>query len=356
MAIQLGNRTRTSNPIKMTGPRNRELSQDHQSPPNPFAINFLRAVSAILVAVAHIRLQGFIPYFEKQPHSLLTRTYDSLFCGVFSVLLFFILSGYCISHPYLSRRIPMRWQSFLTARIVRISLPFLVILYCSRQFGFSGQLNQVSWSLFIELIYYFIFPLLLPLYNREAIRPLIFPCACFLAAAVYFVKPNPTGYLWGLGPIWGALWLLPAWLLGVETNLDRFTFHTFKPNLTWLLLLLTPPLFTFLHFHGGVQYKHSFPIMLLAAHLVFANELQRRVQPSPYQTLAKLGLMAYSLYLVHPVFIAPRPLGSILLIPILVAGFYYLIEFPSHRLARWLGSLQFADPRSSANTPARSTE
>ncbi|ARU18103.1 acyltransferase family protein [Croceicoccus marinus] len=164
----------------------------------------LRGFAAIAVMVAHIDIMsklrsGVPPFFQ----------------GHMAVDVFFVLSGFVMSHSYLGK--PLDWAEFAKARFARIyplhiasalgllclawtgQLIFSIevpqhfrdpqeaveeILLLSALPGFEGQVwNSPSWSISIEWwIYFSLFPVIALLNRRSSILPIAIGLFCMYGA------------------------------------------------------------------------------------------------------------------------------------------------------------------------------
>ena len=79
--------------------------------------------------------------------------YDCLFCGPASVIVFFVISGFCIYYPYRQGRKAVKFLSFLSRRYIRIMLPWpawlAFVTWVGMTYDTVGAL--VGWSIECEL-------------------------------------------------------------------------------------------------------------------------------------------------------------------------------------------------------------
>jgi len=94
----------------------------------------------------------------------------------------FIISGFCIHYPYVSGR-EFSVSAFYISRLTRIAIPMLAAIGISLflPHGYTS-LEAVLWSLYCEIVYYTIYPLLRLMYSRfDYYYPLPLASPCRLA-------------------------------------------------------------------------------------------------------------------------------------------------------------------------------
>lgn len=295
-----------------------------------------------------------------------------LWDGQSAVLLFFVLSGFVLTLPFVGSRIP-RWCDYYPRRIARLYLPvwgavaFTVLLiqffpriwrpeqswwvnahvfqFGSRELlkdatlvaGFSG-LNTPLWSLQYEVL----FSLLLPLYVLGAVRFRRFWLP-ILGAIILIVLFAPNGYalylpMFGVGAIMAvrrdlldhiAEWL-PRWawpmLLAVSLLLI---------SATWCPVRL--PGATLLAFIG---------VSLLFV-IFYGWDVAKRLGDSRPAQWA--GRTSFSLYLIHEPIIVSVAMATVSANPFLILAvsvpvsllfasfFYRCIELPAHLFSKRIG-------------------
>jgi peptidoglycan/LPS O-acetylase OafA/YrhL len=170
----------------------------------------LRGIAAFTVVMAHLHVWDLFPQWPWLRHAYQIFGWSDL-----AVFLFFILSGFVMSHVYPS---PVRWRDFFVARLARLApvyeVTLLVVCVLTMMSAFHlpiltadnfianmlmiqqwvpapgrFSINLSSWSLSIEaFLYVMAFPLLvwsrkLP-WNKLLYIPLIFGGAAW--AAIYY--------------------------------------------------------------------------------------------------------------------------------------------------------------------------
>ena len=279
--------------------------------------------------------------------------FQSLFDGTSAVMLFFIVSGFCIHLPYTNTgKLPI--VQFIVRRYVRIGGPLLAILLIMEIVGGEASIrgHEVLWSIYAELIYYTIYPLFFGLAKR---------CGWLLLIAISSVVTLVIAtthlrelFLWQLGSLtW--LWGLPVWLSGCALA-QSFRTHSLANvhGAVWFWRLAAWALgaaSTFALFHSPVPIGYPISMIVFAVFAFFWLSRELQDQSPAWRLLEELGKCSYSLYLVHNVVLGGiadlikerSPIVAIALpwaaIAVATYIFYKLIEAPSHRIARHAASV-----------------
>ena len=312
------------------------------------ALDAIRFVAAFWVAMGH----GAFP-LRDVASSFPLRAFASSFDGVSAVMVFFIVSGFCIHLPYVGAR-ALPTVKFLVRRYVRIGIPLTASLCVMHLLGggASEMGHAVLWSVYAEIVYYTIYPLLYVLMRRVGWGVLI-KVSGITSCALVFAHLN---YLrpWEFGTLtW--LWGLPIWLSGclLAEGFRKGELVKAWGNI-WLWRLsawLYGACATFAIYHLPV--KIGFPLTMLpfAIFAFFWLSMELQSQSPAWRFLERFGSASYSLYLVHPLvlgamddYLTPPPAGVLKLVspwPLIAMAtyiFYKVIEAPSHLLARSLAN------------------
>jgi peptidoglycan/LPS O-acetylase OafA/YrhL len=272
------------------------------------------------------------------------------FDGLAAVLVFFVVSGFCI-HYAPATGAPFNPLAFWTRRILRISGPLVAALTLAWWLGpaETGALAAVTWSVFCELIYYALYPLLRVGFRRFGLGRLLLLST--LLSAVLIAVGWSVPYYWGFGI--GLTWLaaLPGWLLGCWLA-ERVAARRQAPSLpggiwtwrcaVWIYSAVAMAIF----FHAPIRLSFPvllFPFQFLACGWIWA-EIDHFERSGVSRTLEWCGRWSYSLYLVHNIAIAKTPIAPsaalwtwLLRLAVIVGGslaFYAIFEAPSHWIAR----------------------
>lgn len=364
-------------------------------------IDFLRGISAIGIVLFHVRIELWVGWvaISTQPDSFSIFDRAAALLSIplpflrSAVMLFFLVSGFCIHYPYAGADRILELKSYSIRRFLRIYPPYLAVVgigfliewfltyYFSQEVSSkakfletivliqnygsdAGQLysNISLWSIPIEVELYLAYLLFYWISIRCGIKWSMF-CSGIVSVGSLLVllghnlqnyNNNPAGYVGNFGIYW-IIWCAGA-LLAQWTKRDQLPKWS---SWLWIVMVLTfiiGMLVYFLKLYIGIQdlvwAGFYFTVMLWGlTHKDSLKFLNTRVG----KVFLFLGLISYSLYLIHYPFFKlcgviwvdmfgtkPAnffiPLGfSLLSIPIAYA-FYLCVEAPSHRLARKLAS------------------
>jgi peptidoglycan/LPS O-acetylase OafA/YrhL len=312
-------------------------------------VDGLRAIAVLSVVAYHTadaRLQTTLHGIT----SLLVRQ------GCHGVELFFVISGFCLSYPYLAKMQERGFATFDVAqfaarRLVRIVPPYYVALLLLfvfawlvmrsgmplpaaidpgsatltqlvRQAAFldSGtrMVNTSFWTLAVELRWYVVFPIALWLWTRS---PRVFFTVAIAALLAYATRAGSVDLL-----------VLPAFMLGIVAAHLRIHAHSIA---TYALPLFVP-VFAVVLLQTPQGWGFISPFSEAAAFLLVvgagAVPLFERVLSN--KVLVLVGSASYSIYLVHsPLMGVLEQLGATPVITALagvLAGlaFWWLVERP----------------------------
>jgi len=353
-------------------------------------LDFLRGIAALGVACYHVRVTLWVGWREIAAHpdhySVADRAIAWLsapfpFMGSL-VMLFFVISGFCIHWPLAATSRPLPGGAYACRRLLRIYPPYLAAVAVSILASFALDRGDTSrtavasalmvqnylapgsagdeaaqlstnwslWSLPVEMELYAVYPLLLIGLRRwTASRVLAMSAMISVAATVLsangvgWLQLNFSRYL----VIWFAgAWLADQWRRGALQQPPRWTGAVAICGLAVACLMETS--------HRGAAWTHLcyggfyfWLVWLLLAHPPWWSGLPSRLAA----VLSWLGTRSYSLYLLHfPLFYLfgawwmkrfggqPHnfavPMFAVVLILPVVTVFYRWIEQPSHGLAK----------------------
>jgi peptidoglycan/LPS O-acetylase OafA/YrhL len=320
----------------------------------------LRFVLALWVLLCHCQL---VPDFSGLPHASLINSGFRLFANnifnpVAAVIVFFVISGFCIHLPYRNQP-KVALAPYFTRRFVRILIPmaaaFLLAVPLKVEFPLFS--DSILWSLVCEEVYYLLYPALRMAAARIGWHKLFFIAFGF-AFVLALTSLNKYDSTHGIYPAFGPqlTWLLglPCWLLGciLAERLDGFKAVAITPKQIWMWRFVVwgaSWVCSVLKFHSPIGYPLTLNFFAILAFFWIQREIAYYQQRQPVPILEKAGAWSYSMYLIH---LHAQAIYLLIGIPALflplswithlafVLGvcylFYLLIERPSHKLARHL--------------------
>ena len=285
---------------------------------------------------------------------MINGIYTSLFCGPAAVIVFFLISGFCIHFPYRASWSTNTTLSFLIARLTRISIPILLASLFIRIIGFNPSVFYlfVGWSIVCEIAYYSLYPLIRSLIRTKKGWVLFLVLSYLPTFLAFFLYPlNLVNYP-GVGLFYVIALGLPCWVLGVLLCYSFDREDTPKlisiQNLFFQRALIIS--WAFLTHVLALQeiLGHPFTLNFFALAVFFwlRKEIAYYRHNLPNKILERLGRASYSIYLMHG--IPPFLIGLLetdfnrfskfflywLLLINLTTLFYILVEKPSHKLSR----------------------
>lgn len=321
-------------------------------------LNVMRFVSALWVVLSHLGAPPLDSLASGTNAELIRKALIVPFSGVAAVMVFFVISGFCIHYAHMvGTRLDV--VSFYLRRFTRIGLPLLLAVALHQWWGTERWLKNVLWSVYCELIYYAAYPAL-----RMAMARVGALQVAIIALAISWLfclqSDEGFGHIIAYGNVWTWLVCLPTWLGGcalaewvagvrVEPCYARSVSGWTERNLVmarWAVWAASSILLI-LGMKEILPFKYSLPVFGLCMVPWFMAEMRR---PDVITWMGKLGAGGYSIYLMHLVsqpqegrhlFDSLHPLlGWILrmmVAAIVSAAFYMVVERPSHMLARLLG-------------------
>jgi peptidoglycan/LPS O-acetylase OafA/YrhL len=329
-------------------------------------LDSIRFFLACWVAIGHI---GLFPLFQGIDAAsglgwLLKGMYDASVNGPAAVILFFVISGFCIHFPYRHGDFP-RLGRYYPRRYFRILAPLLtaISLYSLLKVHMPLLGRSILWSIVCEEIYYLIYPCLLFIRRKFGWR-YILAVAFILSTIVAWTQPGSGDYpSYG----WQGNWLLglPCWLLGCVLAEKSDSLHqvvSTRAIWSWRMAVWLVSCVTLgLRFHASIGFPHTLNWFAVLAYFWLEREIAYFRIAQPHHSLEMAGRWSYSLYLIHVC-------GNVIFVRLPVANlgftvnwllqfgwvlgvsyvFYLIVEKPSHAFARWLGrpsKIQEIQPR-----------
>ena len=305
-------------------------------------IDGLRFLAITPVLFFHAALRGERISINLPPDDQLATSWIP--AGQVGVSLFFFVSGYIISFPFLAGRAP-RLQDFYARRLMRLHPPYVIVLLCcflivsvytprnapnfeftsapawhsliaslfyvhGLVFGENPKLNPPAWSLEFEMQFYLVAPLLLYLYLKIKNRTLRRCLGAALCVALIilgqwiaenFVRQHPLRH--------SVLIDAYAFVLGILVCDYAVTAQPSSLNSDRRYDLLLVLGYVGLLITGSLEYNLFSPVLSVLNTVAraicilcvfagaFRGALGRRVLGSPW--IAFIGGACYSIYLVH---------------------------------------------------------
>lgn len=401
--------------LSVTAPSTERADRTERIP----QLDSLRGLAALSVLASHHLLIFPLFFRDTSSKDLLVNVlkyspFHIVYSGHEAVLLFFILSGFVLSLPYLSEQGGPKYGAYLTKRFCRIYIPYaatiaLAIACCaltpknpiagaSPLLGTiwmeplnakaimnhamligtfdTNKLDPVIWSLVHEARVSLIFPLLILLTKRLgpwfalAVSYVIGIVGYSLDASVQ--HNNAFNYFLTLG-------YLPLFQLGITAALYRKQIAEFYSHVGIVGKTCSLATAIFLYSYPWIGFRassiHSLMINDMVVGLGAVGFVAFAISSTSTRTilmkpaLRGLGLISYSLFLLHPIILTvvmrtagssggmlPWVIPSVLMsIAIAVVG-YFGLEKPSIALGRKLTSKPRQTPKTMVETAVRFSE
>jgi len=351
-------------------------------------IDAIRFMAAFWVLMYHFKPPAFKALL---PHKLgflggaLWSGSTALFAGPAAVIVFFVISGYCIHNAY-HRDAALKPINYYASRFIRIGLPLVLLLLLVDPLP-TGQnyLGSVLWSLYCEMVYYAVYPLLRPRFRYIGDMVLISALAggVMVAAVRLFGHPvcancaYETYHVPGTALLYAAGWILGAFIAETQRNTSLFQVHGAYSRTTLLMkrvldvcvarmsghlvllrcvVMLSGALIMILLSESSLKPKFfplipsdvTLPVFQFLAAIWIATETATPSDAKLWTRLATLGAWSYSLYLCHKIALSLLETTSfdengrfawfveVALALAISYAFYRLIEKPSHLISQRL--------------------
>jgi peptidoglycan/LPS O-acetylase OafA/YrhL len=305
-------------------------------------IDSIRFIAAFWVLMTHIKSPLA---WSDNPVIQMVSFYA--FTGTPAVIVFFVISGFCIHYPYTIKAVNP-WR-FYQKRGIRIGIPCLVTLIVSqplhiKEFNFVD--GFIFWSLLCELIYYAFYPILRQcrlFISWEEMFALSFGISILCIAT----HPVIDGWYCSFGPYLNWLVGFPCWLLGclLAEKCQEGSWNPF-PIWFWRTTIWgTSSFLMYLQKRGSIGGNWTLNFFAILVFFWLYFEIEHRKLVMPWRFLENLGLGSYSLYLFHipayhlcqGLFFNPSWICQIIFILGFCYVFYQLVEKPTHQFVKTLG-------------------
>lgn len=294
-------------------------------------IDELRGIAILLVILGHIFGYAGVGYpapFAQQDPSrdaggIAGFLFISVFCnGFFGVMLFFVLSGFCIRWSHLHTR-AFSYRDFYLRRTFRIYPAYLawlglfavlvsapwwdVLVHALLLHNFStvtfNSIDRPLWSIALEWQIYLLYPLIL-LVARKIPAPLVLWGTAIIGVISGVLGSSTvqrmfqSEFLTVLAQL--PSWLLFPWMLGFYQAEKLHAGDVTRPSLLFLPIILVLSLATEAHPKLGIL--RVIPWSLASVFLLqLFNSRADKVPAAWSKPLAFTGIVSYSIYLGHDI-------------------------------------------------------
>lgn len=326
-------------------------------------LDTIRFVAATCVVFSHGALFPVASYVPERTGMwrVIVGLNASMYNGVAAVLVFFVVSGFCIHYRFAAGA-PFRTTPFLARRLLRIAIPMIGAFAIARIFGAAaiGALDEVIWTLYCELIYYALYPLLRIGFRQFGLVTIAVASSAISIALV--LLQWKFGFYWQFTIFLTWLVCLPVWLVGcllAEITVARKLPQAGGAIWIWRLVGWTYAAFAFVYFfHGPIKIGYPALLAPFSLYLLFwmGREIAYFQQFPPPRLLEWAGQWSYSIYLMHGTVLVlflplattwdPAALWIAKLVGIFLVSyvFYQLIERPARNLARGMSKYLAGKP------------
>lgn len=311
----------------------------------------IRFAMAAVVMLGHARIFNFDEVII-QHHPVLgiwNGIVNNLFPGKVAVIIFFVVSGFCIHFPYAAGG-KLNTIEFYLRRMTRIGIPAFFALLM-----FPNTMH-VIWSVICEMFYYLIYPFIWKFKGKELMYFFLLSFILSFSLSVFYsINNSYNGDFDRIGYYFDWLVGLPIWLLGVILA-DNFANHSndLETSFTTLLLFrffiwITAFICSFIRYHMQIGYAYSMPIFGILVYFWLKREIGFYNNKTENSLMSFGGKISYSIYLIHggifalvTEYFGLKRLGENVLIwciglvvsIICSIVFYYLVEKQSYRFAK----------------------
>lgn len=322
------------------------------SKPRISGLDTIRFFAATSVMMAHLvgpHLPGLFQRYSWLSGAAPYARY--IFTGGPAVMVFFVLSGFCIHYPYVEKPLPT--IAFISARWIRILTP-MIFAYLLAQLVNITQYNVVDgyilWSVICEAVYYTFYPFLI-LAAKKFHWITIFALSLFVSITWIIVAGSDKyGNLHVYGIFGNWIVLMPAWLLGVLLAEHVVKKPSSKEVKYWKLMIQRmciaglASVLQFLTLNTPLGLHLTFIPFAILVTLWLRSEILYYSKHAGNKVFEWLGKFSYSIYLTHVIWAAVLVLAkeniktgifvNLILVLIFCYLFYLLIEKPAHLIAR----------------------
>lgn len=311
-------------------------------------LDTVRAFAALSVILAHILGPNLPSMLQGLGLSqYMADFFKYIFTGHPAVIVFFVVSGFCIHYPYTHRALPVvaftlaRWTRIMPPALGAMSLAYMLHV---EKYNFID--GFILWSIVCELWYYSLYPFFLLLSRRVSfdIQFLVAFLISFSLVAHLGSDQYGNAHIYGPGLNW--LIALPSWLLGCVlanrlANKVAPEKYSMRSIILWRAsVAMVASILFWLTLNTPVGYYLTMNFFAILVFFWIRAEIGAPKEPN--SLFERIGQWSYSIYLFHMVFLAlvsrfiGSPFISIPAILCLCYLAYRIVEKPSHNYARQL--------------------
>lgn len=267
---------------------------------------------------------NFLPWNGDWPDwsAIIWKSFHWLYflrLGASGVILFFVLSGFCIHHSFLqraSRQSALSIPEFYWHRFFRIYPPYLISLlafiFLSQKYdliNISAHLTFIHslfndknilfgysasyWTLPVEFHLYLIYPLFLVVYRKMSMAWALSMTLIISTIFNYFILPSSLFNVYKLPFYFWFYWAIGAYVADVRYKGNQ----AFKRHGLFILLLL--PLWIFTVYYRPLS-RFLWPIGAVLSAVLTDYMAGIELKKTPITSLlSAIGLISYSIYLWH---------------------------------------------------------
>ncbi len=350
-------------------------------------IDFLRGLSCLGVLLYHVRVELWIGWWRitsyPQEYSSFAKSIAWLslpapFLG-YAVLLFFLISGFCIHFPNTGAATKPCWKTYFVRRFWRIYPTFLVALgvttlislllnlYWGDKTWDSGRFFRVAtltqnyppsngqfltnpslWTIPLEVEFYLLYPFAFCLFSRLKSFLLWFFALALSILSIYLSFHGLTWLTFTSLFLWPS-WLIGAWVAQLYRNSKLVGFKIHYQLLTLTASLVCAVASRYENWDSWAQYCTwtAFYLFFFIFCLSRTGLLLRLIGNRIFEVVSWIGKISFSLYLIHfPLFkffgyfhvelFGGKPTNFLVtllyLIPVILSAwlFFKLVENPLH--------------------------
>ncbi len=320
-------------------------------------LDSLRFILALVVMLSH--LHDPVRDVTRHSGSVILRFVGILsghvFPGVVAVSAFFLISGFVIH--FTSKDQPrFDMASFLVRRWVRVGLPLALLLLLSHYFG--RFILAMVWSLYAELIYYTLYPLLRRLRFSWKVKMVmgtslsLLAVCLLLGAGAGWIRIGGLGFRSITWQMLIAMVNLPIWMAGILMAERYDSRRTVAPVRVWLVrgaLYVVAMVIVFIRMRYSISTIYTCLAITPLLYLWLDAEIAYYHTHKASKMLEWCGRFSYSLYLWHllalqllsctmKLTVYTYPVYIVLSVVFAYVA-YLLIERPAHMLARRLAKV-----------------